>query len=100
MIRRGYLPPLSPELADVGQTQLFSDDCAQADAPEGKPVFWPRSVEGNGPYPSRPVRLFRQVGAVAPNRPLVRSDGGAQAAPEDDYAQADAPDDFPVRVAG
>jgi hypothetical protein len=34
------LPPLPPELADIDQTQLFADDCAQADAPDGEPVFW------------------------------------------------------------
>lgn len=43
---------------------LDQTNCAQSDAPEGQPVFWPG--------------------------------GGVQASPDEDYAQADAPDAPPV----
>jgi hypothetical protein len=62
---------------------------AQADAPDGEPVFWTPSGRGG-------VKL--SLRSVAPNRPRVLPDRALQTARNDDYVQADAPDDFPVSI--
>jgi len=61
----GFELPLPPQLgpADAGQGELFGDEFSQSETNDGEPVFW-----------------------------RAGSAGSAQASPDDDFVQADAPE--------